>query len=188
MSKAKLIILSIFGAVCIFVCGMGVGQSQNKDLQKENQELQKKYDNLMETYQDLFKEYRDEREANMKVDDEKVLQESYIKAWGDVLYKGKYQYAAIDDKQTTYQVIVNSNYNASEASILIREAGQNTFLFNSFIKPDFVGDTIYLKYLDKSEAELIEFQLIKNDGKFEVKSFAINSDHLEDFAKSLGGN
>lgn len=188
MSKAKLLLLSVAGAICIFAGSTTVNASDYNSLKKEYDQLKKDYDALKNDYDEMAADYY-EYVRRYAVDKYSAkLEDIKLQSSLETSYPGKVKCSSLDKEQTVYQAVIQSDYTAKEIDDIIKEAGYNTSIFNGLYGDSFVGDTIYLKYLDKYTDELCEFQLVRKNGKFEVESFTMNYEYLKDISDSLGGN
>lgn len=188
MSKAKLLLLSVAGAICIFAGSVTANASDYDSLKKEYDQLKKDYDALKNDYDEMAADYY-EYVRRYAVDKHSAkLEDIKLQSSLETSYPGKVKCSSLDKEQTVYQAIIESDYTAKEIDEIIKESGYNTNIFNALYGNNFVGEIIYLKYLDKYTDELCEFQLVKKNGKFVLKSFTMNYEYVEDFSKSLGGN
>lgn len=160
MDKRKMLLLIAFisGIAIAFACGMGLDKTQLKSLKEKNEALQRSSDTWKDMYTGMRGMYDEERKSNSQANLEGAMQAAYVSAWCDVAYKDNYKCLNLKDDYSVYQLIVSSNYQASDANKIIEEVANNIFILNEFIDTEFQGETIYLKYLDRSDSALMEFQ------------------------------
>ena len=191
MNKGKtltFIALFAFFVVVAFICGMGINQEQCENLKKENATLENKAEYWKEKYDDMEALHNKDTVNTKKTIYEQTIQYAYIEAWGNVAYKGQFQYLRPKDDYTVYQVMVKSNYSAPDINKVLDEVSHNIILLNAAIEDDFLGEILYIKYLDSDDVPIIEFHFAKKGRKFEMISSTLNSDHIKEFAEALGGN
>lgn len=188
MRKTKLLLLSMIGAACIFAGSVTANASDYDSLKKDYDKLQNDYEALQKDYDEMKSDYYSYVRKYASDMTASKLDDLPLQSWLKTSYPSKFEYSPLDKDQKIYQAVIQSDYTAKEIDDIIKEAGYNTSIFNVSYGDSFVGDTIYLKYLDKYTDELCEFQLVRKNGKFEVESFTMNYEYLKDISDSLGGN
>ena len=195
MSKRRTLLLSLFVSLCMTACG-GVSQDEYDALKTEYSLLKNDYDKLDFDYLVLEKENENLKNKN----DPQTTSSSFeslkqrlqyipIESWAKNCYEGRFIYLRPVDDYSTHQIIVSSDYSAKDIKAISSELSQNISTFSSLITDDFLGETIYVKYLDSNGIPIVEYQLARKDKQLGMVCATLNSDHIDEFIEALyGGN
>lgn len=195
MSRNKVLLLSLSIAFYLTACG-GVSQDEYDALKTEYSSLKDDYDKLEFDYLVLkklnenYKNETDSQSTSSSMDSLKQrLQYIPIESWAKNCYEGRFIYLRPVDDYSTHQIIVSSDYSAKDIKTISSELSQNISTFSSLITDDFLGETIYVKYLDSNGIPIVEYQLVRKGKQLGMVCATLNSDHIDEFIEALyGGN
>lgn len=217
MRKSNLLLPTLALVVCLSGCS-GISQSDydtllseketaisdRDSLQKDKEKLQKEKEELQEKVDELSKENEELKTANdkylenemnnavsaMDTQSSDAMISSWAKTqWGDDTLSG-----AVDEAQTVYQVIIDSNYKTKDVREIQTNCGKAIASLNrlfSVMPSDSYTrcEHLYVRYLVNGD-DYIEMTFKKKDGVFEFDTINMNAQYVNQIIEGLeqGGN
>lgn len=217
MRKHKMLLLSLSIALCLTACG-GISQAKYEKLLSEKETLQNEmdslknekdalddnYDKLQSNYNELQSDYDElEKETTDTLTDftsnyyDNLKTDTLISVWAKDSFGSNVITGSLGNDQRVYQVIVTSSYSPSDWNTIVDEFGKSGTSLNSLYlsadteeKKGFTKcEKVYVKYLDPTGQNIVEFSMRKNGIVFEAGDININMKYTSEIiAAAQGGN